>query len=35
MTFIDPATGWLEIAQVPYYNIKDVKGGNVEYINKK
>ena len=34
MTFIDPATGWFEIAQVPYYNIEDVKGGNVEYINK-
>ena len=34
MTFIDPATGWFEIVQVPYYNIEDVKGGNVEYINK-
>ena len=34
MTFIDPATGWFKIAQVPYYNIEDVKGGNIEYINK-
>jgi len=23
MTFLDPATGWFEIAEVPYFNIKD------------
>ena len=34
MTFIDPATGWFEIAQVPTFNIVDVQNNNVEYINK-
>jgi hypothetical protein len=34
MTFIDPATGWFEITQVPVFNIEDVNNNNVEYINK-
>ena len=34
MTFIDPATGWFEIAQVPTFNVEDVKDNNVEYISK-
>ena len=34
MTFIDPATGWFEITQVPTFSIDDVRNNNVEYINK-
>ena len=34
MTFIDPATGWFEIAEVPYYDIDDIKKGNRQAIDK-
>jgi Integrase core domain. len=34
MTFIDPATGWFEIAEVPTYDLEEVKAGNKEYIDK-
>ena len=34
MTFLDPATGWFEIVQVPLFNIDDVKNGNREVIDK-
>jgi hypothetical protein len=34
MTFIDPATGWFEITQVPYYDLDQVKVQNQEYIDK-
>ena len=34
MTFIDPSTGWFEIAQVPYFDIDNVKIGDTEYIDK-
>jgi len=29
MPFLDPATGWFEIAEVPYFDI-DVKKGNTQ-----
>jgi hypothetical protein len=34
MTFINPATGWFEIAEVSTYDLDEVKVGNKEYINK-
>jgi hypothetical protein len=34
MTMIDPATGWFEIAEVPSFNIEDVKKGNTQLIDK-
>ena len=34
MTFIDPATCWFEIAEVPTYYLDEVKAGNTEYIDK-
>ena len=34
MTFIDPATGWFEITEVPYYDTEEVRLGNNTYINK-
>lgn len=34
MTMIDPATGWFEIAEVPSFNIDDVRKGNTQYIDK-
>ena len=34
MTFIDPATGWFEIAQVPYHDLDQIKVQNQEYIDK-
>ena len=34
MTFIDPATGWFEMAEVPYYDIDDIKKGNKQAIDK-
>jgi hypothetical protein len=30
MNFMDPATGWFEIAEVPTYDLDEVKGGNTE-----
>jgi hypothetical protein len=34
MTFLDPATGWFEIAEVPYFDIDDVKNKNKTAIDK-
>ena len=34
MTFIDPATGWFEITQVPYYDFDKVKIQDHQYIDK-
>ena len=34
MTMVDPATGWFDIAEVPYYSINDVKENNNDYIDK-
>ena len=34
MTFIDPATGWFEIAEVPTFDLELIKKGNKEYIDK-
>ena len=34
MTFIDPSTGWFEIAQVPYFDMDSVKIGDTKYIDK-
>jgi len=34
MTFIDLATGWFEIAEVPTHDLEEVKIGNKEYIDK-
>ena len=34
MNFINPSTGWFEIAEVPYYDFKEVQIGNTNYINK-
>ena len=34
MTFIDPATRWFKIAQVPYYDLDQIKVQNQEYIDK-
>ena len=34
MTMVDPAIGWFEIVEVPYYNIEDVKKDEQNYIDK-
>lgn len=34
MTMVDPATGWFEIVEVPYYSIEDVKKDENNYIDK-
>ena len=34
MTFLDPATGWFEIVQVPLFDIEDIKNGNIKVIDK-
>jgi len=34
MTFLDPATGWFEIAEVMYFDIDDVKNKNKTAIDK-
>ncbi|GFH49966.1 hypothetical protein CTEN210_06442 [Chaetoceros tenuissimus] len=34
MTMLDPATGWFEIAQVPYYSIEEVKEDKDDFIDK-
>jgi len=34
MTFIDPATGWFEIAEIPTFDLDLIKIGNKEYIDK-
>jgi len=31
---VDPATGWFEITEVPYYSIEDVKRDENQYIDK-
>ena len=34
MTMIDPATGWLEIVEIPTFDLKEVRIGNDKYIYK-
>ena len=34
MTMIDPATGWFEIAEVPSFDIEDIRRGNTQSIDK-
>ena len=34
MTMIDPTTGWFEIVKIPMFDLKEVTGGNDEYIDK-
>ena len=34
MTIINPATVWLEIAEIPTYDIDDITGNNDEYVDK-
>ena len=34
MTMVDPATGWFEIVEVPYYNVEDVVNNKDNYIDK-
>ena len=34
MTMVDPTTGWFEMAEVPYYSIKDVINDEQIYIDK-
>ena len=34
MTMVDPATGWFEIVEVPYYSIEDVINNENAYIDK-
>ena len=34
MRIIDPAPGWLEIVEIPTFNLYDVMAGNDEYIDK-
>ena len=34
MIIIDPAIGWLEIVEVPTYDLDGDTGGNGEYIDK-
>jgi hypothetical protein len=34
MTMVDPATGLFEMVEVPYYDVKDIKKGNQDVIDK-
>ena len=34
MTMVDPATGWFETKEVPYYSIEDVINNKDNYIDK-
>ena len=34
MTMVDPATGWFEMVEVPYYNAEDVINNENNYIDK-
>ena len=34
MTMVDPATGWFEIKEVPYYSIENVINNKDNYIDK-
>ena len=34
MTMVDPATGWFEIVEVPYYNNEDIVNDKDISINK-
>ena len=34
MTMVDPATGWFEIAELPYIEVKQIKENNIDYIDK-
>ena len=34
MTMIDPTTGWLEIVEIPMFDLDEVMAGNDEYTDK-
>ena len=34
MTMVDPATGWFEIVEIPYYNTEDVTNNKDNYVDK-
>ena len=34
MPIIEPTTGWVEIVEVPTFNLDDVTGGNDDYIDR-
>ena len=34
MRMLDPAPGWLEIVEIPTFNLYEVIAGNDEYIDK-
>ena len=34
MTMIDLAAGWVEIVEIPMFDLEDVKIGNYEYIDQ-
>ena len=34
MTFVDPATGWFEVAEVPYYDVEDINNKTKKQIDK-
>ena len=34
MTMIDPATGWLDIVEIPTYDLDGFTNGNDDYIDK-
>ena len=34
MTMIDPATGWINIFEIPTFDLEEVTLGNNEYIDK-
>ena len=33
MTIIEPVTGWLEIVDIPMFDLNEVMSGNYEYIH--
>ena len=33
MTIIEPVTGWLEIVDIPMFDLNEVMTGNYEYIH--
>ena len=34
MTMVDPATGWFEIVEIPYYNAEDIANNKDNYVDK-
>ena len=34
MEMIDPSTGWVEIVEIPTFDLEEVTLGNYEYIDK-